>query len=97
MTRLFEDTTPEAEAVLVGLLREMPPPRKIEMVCELNGMVRRLAMAGLRERHPGADEAEIRRRLADLLLGKELAAEVYGPLPANWDPTYAGSEPLSYD
>jgi hypothetical protein len=97
MTRLFEDTTPEAEAVLVGLLREMSPSRKIEMVCELNGMVRRLAIAGLRERHPGADKEEIRRRLADLLLGKDLAAEVYGTLPSDWEPTYTGSEPLNHD
>lgn len=97
MGSLFEDTTPEAEEVLVRLLRQMPVSQKIEMVCELNGTVRRLAIAGLRERHPDADEEEIRRRLADLLLGKELAAEVYGPLPEGWEPTYVGEGPLQRD
>ena len=97
MARLFDDTTPEAEETLVRLLRDMPASRKIEMVCDLNATVRRLAIAGLRERHPDADEDEIRRRLADLLLGKELAAQVYGPLPPDWEPTYIGEGPLAYD
>jgi hypothetical protein len=43
--------------------------------------LRMLALAGLRERHPGASPLELRRRLADLLLGATLAKEVYGPLP----------------
>jgi hypothetical protein len=42
---------------------------------------RRLALAGLRERFPNASESELRRRLATLLLGPELAAKVYGPEP----------------
>ncbi|HNQ78362.1 MAG TPA: hypothetical protein PK747_07515 [Acidobacteriota bacterium] len=50
----------------------------MEMVAELNAAARLLALAGLRERHPGADEAELRRRLADLILGKDLARKVYG-------------------
>lgn len=43
--------------------------------------VRLLALAGLRQRHPAAGPAELRRRLADLLLGPELAARAYGPPP----------------
>ena len=74
------DTTPEAEEILIRLWRETPGWRKIEMLEDLNRTVRILAVAGLRRRHPDADDAEIHRRLADLLLGPELAAEVYGPL-----------------
>ena len=81
MARLFSDTTPEAEAVLFGLLREAPGWRKMQMMDQLNASVRTLLLSGLRERHPQADEAELRRRLADLLLGKELAEKAYGPLP----------------
>lgn len=40
-----------------------------------------LALAGPRERHPGASLQELCPRLADLLLGPALAQEVYGPLP----------------
>ncbi|NJN82221.1 MAG: hypothetical protein HC802_08040 [Caldilineaceae bacterium] len=44
--------------------------------------MRSLALAGLRQRHPNADEPELRRRLADLTLGPKLAAQVYGPIQA---------------
>jgi len=80
MAVLFPDTTPEAEEVLISLLRKAPVWRKMQMTCQLTQMVRTLALNGLRQRHPLADEAELRRRLADILLGPELAEKVYGPL-----------------
>ena len=80
MTRLFPDTSPEAEAVLINLLRQAPSWRKFAMVAQLNQTVRTLAISGLRQRYPDAAEPEIRRRLADILLGPELAEKVYGPL-----------------
>ena len=80
MVALFSDTRPEAEAVLIGLLRQAPPWRKLHMVGQLNQTVRTLALSGLRQRHPEAPPQELRRRLADLLLGPDLAAQVYGPL-----------------
>ena len=75
------DTRPEAEAVLIELLRQAPPWRKLHMVGQLNQTVRTLALGGLRQRHPNATPQELDRRLADLLLGPKLAAQVYGPLP----------------
>ena len=80
MTALFSDTAHEAEAVLIRLLRQAPPWRKLEMVDELNQSVKLLALAGLRQRFPQEDDERIRRRLADLLLGEEMALKVYGPL-----------------
>jgi hypothetical protein len=77
---LFNDTDPQAEAVLVALLRQAAPARKLAMVGELNATVRTLAQAGLRQRFPNASNAELQRRLADLLLGTDLAHQVYGPV-----------------
>jgi len=77
---LFPDTRPEAEAVLLDLLRQAPPWRKLHMVAELNRAVRTLALSGLRARYPEASPEELRRRLADILLGPELAEKAYGPL-----------------
>ncbi len=77
---LFPDTHPEAEAVLIKLLRQAPPWRKLYIVGQMNQTVRTLALSGLRQRHPQATPHELRRRLADLLLGTELAERVYGPL-----------------
>ena len=81
MTALFPDTSPEAEAVLIRLLREAPPWRKLEMVDQLNQSVKLLALIGLRQRFPQRDNEYIHRRLADLLLGEDLASKVYGSLP----------------
>ena len=77
---LFPDTRPEAEAVLIEMLRQAPPWRKLHMVAQMNQTVRTLVLTGLRQRYPHATSQELRRRLADTLLGPELAAQVYGPL-----------------
>ena len=76
--RPVTDTNPKMERLQIDLLRETPPWRKLEMMAELNAAARMLAMSGLRERYPLAGEAELHRRLADLLLGEELAKKVYG-------------------
>lgn len=73
------DTTPEAEEVLFAYWRKAPAWEKWQRMVELNRAARLLAEAGLRRRHPEASEAEIRRHMADLLLGPELATRVYGP------------------
>ncbi|MBI3960222.1 MAG: hypothetical protein HY328_15525 [Chloroflexi bacterium] len=76
--KLFDDTTPEAEAVLISLLRAAPGWKKLQMMCQLNASMKEIAQAGLRHRHPQASDAEIRRHLADLLLGKTMAERVLG-------------------
>ena len=80
MTQVFPDTPPETERALFAMLREMPPWRKLEMVAQLNQAGRELALAGLQTRHPNAPRDELLRRLADMLLGAELAKQVYGPV-----------------
>jgi len=80
MTQVFTDTPPETERVLFTMLREMPPWRKLEMVAQLNLAGRELALAGLQVRYPDSTREELRRRLADIVLGDELAARVYGPV-----------------
>lgn len=42
--------------------------------------VRTAAMSGLRLSFPDADENELKRRLADLILGPDLATRVYGSI-----------------
>ena len=80
MARLFADTSLEAEAVMIELHRKASGRRKLEIVGELYDTNKLLALGGLCERHPQASERELRRRLAGLLLGEELAEKVYGPL-----------------
>jgi len=73
MSVLYSDTHPKMEALQIQLLRQATPTRKMEMLAQLNASARTLALMGLRSRYPQAVEAELRRRLAGLLLGEELA------------------------
>ena len=77
MASYYSDTHPEMEALQIELLRTAPAWRKMEMLAELNSSARSLAMAGLRQRHPKASKAELRRQLADLLLGPDMARKIF--------------------
>ena len=68
------------EALQIELWRQASPTRKMKMLAQLNASARTLALMGLRSRHPNANDAELRRRLADILLGKELARKVYAEI-----------------
>jgi hypothetical protein len=74
------DTSPEAERVFIGLLRQATPARKLRMMEDASLATKRLALAGLRQRHPAADERELKARLAVLLFGKELGGKVASSL-----------------
>ncbi len=74
------DTQPEIEAYQLQLFRQAPPWQKVHMLGQMYETMKHLSLQGLRQRYPHADEAELRRRLADLLLGPALAEQVYGAL-----------------
>ena len=78
MSVLSSDTHPKMEALHIQLWRQASPTRKMQMLAQLNSSARTLALTGLRSRYPQASEAELRRRLAGLLLGEELAGKLYG-------------------
>lgn len=81
MSALSPDTHPDIERLQIERLRQMPAWRKMALMAEMSESVRALALAGLRHRYPADTPAQRRRRLADLLLGPDLAARVYGPFP----------------
>lgn len=80
MRKLAEDSSQASEQIEIDLLRHMPVWRKLQLTGAMNQMVRTLALCGIRRRYPTASEPELRRRLADIQLGPELALRVYGPL-----------------
>jgi IS4 transposase len=81
MSALQPDTHPDIEHLQVERLRQMPTWRKMELMAEMAESVRTLALAGLRQRYATDTPVQRRRRLADLLLGRELAARAYGASP----------------
>lgn len=75
---MLTDTHQEIDALQLALLRQVPPWRKAHMLGQMYQTTKQLTMAGLRHRYPNETEARLRYQLAELLLGPELAREVYG-------------------
>jgi len=74
------DTSPWAEELQLKFYRDAPAWRKLEVAGDLTRGLLILAEAGLKERYPKDSPAMLRRRLAGVILGADLAAQVYGPL-----------------
>ena len=70
------DTSVEAERALFERLRRLKPREKADLLRALNRSARELALAGLRSRHPEADEAELRMRLAEQYIGRDGVEQV---------------------
>lgn len=80
-----QDTTREAEAVLLELLRKAPVWKRLQMVDQMHETLRLLTLADLRRTYPNADDAEIMRRLAARVLDRADVIAAYG-----WDPEIEG-------
>jgi len=78
---MLTDTHPDAERVQIEILRGMDSLQKFKFINDMIITSRELVLAGLRDRFPLAGDGELRRRLATVLLGPEMAAKVYGPEP----------------
>lgn len=74
---MLGDTHPKIEQMQIEFIRRMPSWKKIAVMDGLNETVRTLAVTGIKQRHPDATPAQVRRMLADLILGEELARKVY--------------------
>ena len=72
------DTSPEAEAIQIDLLRKAPTWKRLRAAAEMSEAVMLLSRLGVARRNPGASPAELRRLAAEAILGPELASRVYG-------------------
>lgn len=76
---MHADTDAWAEELQLQFFRTAPAWRKLELAGDLIAGTLLLTQRGLEQRHPQASAEQIKRMLADLMLGEELAARVYGP------------------
>ncbi len=74
----FPDTTREADAIRFDRYARMSPAEKAHRVADLTRTACTLALAGLRDRHPAAEETELLLRLAVLRLGAGTVTQAYG-------------------
>ena len=77
MSVLSSDTHSKMEALQIEFIRRMPAWKKFSIVDGLNETVKTLATTGIKQRHPNATPLQIKRMLAELMLGQELARKVY--------------------
>jgi hypothetical protein len=75
------DTDPKVEALLIARYRAMSPLEKLEIVRRLNRSLIILSEAGVRRRHPGIGERDVKLRAAALRLPRETMIRAFG-----WDP-----------
>lgn len=75
------DTAPEALARYRARIGAMSMAEKAELTAGLTQAARDLAEAGLRARHPGASEEELRCRFVALLYGREIAERLFDEVP----------------
>jgi hypothetical protein len=78
---VYQDTDERARARYTALLTRMTPAQRLEMASSLSMSVRTLALAGLRQRHPHADEEELKRRLTVRLYGRNVGIRLHGSIP----------------
>lgn len=74
---LAADTSPEAHAVQVEAYRQMGGAGRVQVMFQLNEMVRRTATAGIRQRHPEYGDADVLLALAQLLYGEDLVRQAW--------------------
>jgi hypothetical protein len=74
MKSLVTDTSPEAERVRMGLLRQAPIWRKLQLVDGLNQALHVLARGAILRLDASVSEADLQGRLAERRLGPALAA-----------------------
>ena len=71
------DTSPEAEAIQIDLLRKAPAWKRLRVAAEMSETIMLLSRIGVARRNPGATPAELQRLAAEAILGPELAFRVY--------------------
>jgi hypothetical protein len=71
------DTTPEAWAAQLALLRRMDGSRRAALAFRLTGLAREASRAGIRARHPDYAEEDVRRAFFRLLHGDATTRSVW--------------------
>ncbi len=84
------DTSPAIEELQFAFYRKTPAWKKWKLVNDLNDTAYTLTISGLRRRYPYATSEELRRYLAEIILGPLLAARVYGSHPSTQKDAWNG-------
>ena len=76
----MKDTAKQANVVLVGIYSRMSSAAKGDLIFDAYRTGRELAIAGLKQRYPKADNRQLQRLWARNHLGDVLYRKVYGDI-----------------
>jgi len=79
---MLDDTTPDALAAQLRVLRRIGPAGRLAMMFELSDNMRSLVEAGVRHRHPDWDDRTVEREVIRLMIGDDLFRQAYRKGPA---------------
>ena len=71
------DTIPEAARVQWDIFRRMSPSKRLELALRMSDSLRNVVASGVRDRHAGWSEEQVRLAVIRLTLGDELFRQVY--------------------
>ena len=74
---MLTDTHSSIEKILIDNYRKRTVLEKLKMVKEINQTCQSMALAGIKQRYPDADDGELRLRLGALWLDKKIMLKVY--------------------
>ena len=77
--KAMNDTTPQAMEAQMNALRAMTPSRRLALAVGWSQSIRGMITQRLKADHPELPSEDLRRMLAERLMGRELATRVYGP------------------
>ena len=78
---MHQDTRATALDRYHDLLRAQAPHERLAQAISLTRLVRELALAGIRQRHPGISDQEARVRLVVRLYGRPTAKRLFRSIP----------------
>ena len=79
MEPFSHDTSSQVHGRRLAAALSLPRWRKLQMALEMSATTLALTFAGLRHRHPGECESQLRSRLAFLLFDVEAASHLCDP------------------
>jgi hypothetical protein len=80
---MLDDTTAEALAVQLEVLRRIGLQGRAAMTFELSDNLRRIVKDGVRHHHPDWDEKQVKQEVFRIVLGDRLYHEAFGESPSS--------------
>ena len=74
------DTTIEASAVEVEILRKMDVSQRAEITFQLGNNLRQMVESGVRFRHPDYDNRKVNMAVLRIFVGDKIFRQIYGDI-----------------